>query len=99
MSGEPSGGGQNQGSSKNEPQTKFIEEPHFYQQSTTDWARPASLVSLYLLFMSFAVSARAITVASKSMRCLDEISLLAIAYAVQAFTAPNAHRSMQGTCT
>ena len=51
----------------------------FDQQSVTDRARPASLVSLYLLFMSLAVSARAITVASKSTRCLDAISLLAIA--------------------
>ena len=44
------------------------------QQSTTDWARPASLVSLYLLFISFAVWARAMTVSSKSMRCRDAIS-------------------------
>src|SRR3954451_14639836 len=71
----------------------------FNQQSTTDWARPASLVSLYLLFMSLAVWARAMTVSSKLTRCLEAISLLAIAYAVQAFTAPNAHRSMHGTCT
>src|ERR1044072_9214074 len=69
------------------------------QQRTTERARPASLVSLYLLFMSFAVSARACTVASKSTRCLDAISLLAIAYAVHALTAPNAHRSIHGTCT
>ena len=49
------------------------------QQSVTETARPASLVSLYLLFMSLAVSARAMTVASKSMRCREAISLLAIA--------------------
>jgi hypothetical protein len=49
------------------------------QQSTTERASPASLVSLYLLFMSLAVWANAITVASKSMRCRDAISLLAIA--------------------
>jgi hypothetical protein len=49
------------------------------QQSTTERANPASLVSLYLLFMSLAVWARACTVASKSTRCLDAISLLAIA--------------------
>src|SRR5258708_3102071 len=73
--------------------------PSLDQQSTTERANPASLVSLYLLFMSFAVSASAITVASKSTRCLEAISLLAIAYAVQAFTAPNAQRSMHGTCT
>src|SRR5215203_5588523 len=69
------------------------------QQSTTERARPASLVSLYLLFMSLAVWARAMTVASKLTRCLDAISLLAITKAVQALTAPNAHRSMHGTCT
>jgi hypothetical protein len=55
------------------------EESHFRQQSTTDWARPASLVSLYLLFISFAVCASANTVSSKLTRCLDAISLLAIA--------------------
>src|SRR6186997_154086 len=71
----------------------------FDQQSTTERARPASLVSLYLLFMSLAVWARASTVASKSTRCLDAISLLAIAKAVHALTAPKAHRSMHGTCT
>ncbi|MND02806.1 hypothetical protein D3C83_223300 [compost metagenome] len=32
------------------------------QQSVTESERPASLVSLYLLFMSFAVSARAAAV-------------------------------------
>jgi hypothetical protein len=69
------------------------------QQSTTDRASPASLVSLYLLFMSFAVSASAWIVASRSTRCREAISLLAIAYAVHAFTAPKAHRSTHGTCT
>ena len=49
------------------------------QQSTTERARPASLVSLYLLFISFAVWASASTVSSKLIRCLDAISLLAIA--------------------
>ncbi len=53
--------------------------PSLDQQSTTERANPASLVSLYLLFMSLAVSASAITVASKSTRCLEAISLLAIA--------------------
>src|SRR4029453_8728115 len=71
----------------------------FDQQSTTDRARPASLVSLYLLFMSFAVWARAATVASRLTRCLDAISFLATAYAGHALTAPNAQRSMHGTCT
>src|SRR5215468_8794683 len=69
------------------------------QQSVTDNARPASLVSLYLLFMSFAVSASAWIVASRSIRCREAISLLAISYAVHALTAPNAHRSTHGTCT
>ena len=46
--------------------------------------------------MSFAVWARAMTVSSKSTRCRDAISLLAIAYAVQALTAPKAQRSMHG---
>ena len=36
-------------------QAQFQRGAPFPQQSTTDWARPASLVSLYLLFMSFAV--------------------------------------------
>ena len=58
---------------------EFERGDRFDQQSVTERARPASLVSLYLLFMSLAVSARAITVASKSTRCLDAISLLAIA--------------------
>src|SRR5262245_19378819 len=69
------------------------------QHSTTDCASPASLVSLYLPFMSFAVSANATIVSSRFTRCLDAISLVAIMKAVQAFTAPKAHRSMQGTCT
>src|SRR5262245_55332924 len=69
------------------------------QQSTTDTARPASLVSLYLLFISLAVWAIAVMVASRSIRCLEAISLLAIAHAVQALTAPKAQRSMHGTCT
>ena len=54
------------------------EEPPFDQQSVTERARPASLVSLYLLFISFAVWASANTVSSKLIRCLDAISLLAI---------------------
>ena len=49
--------------------------------------------------MSLAVWAIAAMVASKSIRCLDATSLLAMAQAVQALTAPNAHRSMHGTCT
>src|SRR6185369_17841592 len=63
----------------------FLSDPEFHrgapfdQQRVTDCARPASLVSLYLLFMSFAAGARAITVSSKSMRCLEAIALLAIA--------------------
>src|SRR6185369_795913 len=80
-------------------QTRKINTDSFYQQSTTERARPASLVSLYLLFISLAVWASAITVSSNPTRCRDAISLLAIAYAVQALTAPNAHRSMHGTCT
>jgi hypothetical protein len=52
-----------------------------------------------LLFVSLAVSAIAVIVASRATRCLDSISLLAIAYAVHAFTAPNAHLSIDGTCT
>jgi len=46
-------------SSKNYPQAVFVRGAPFDQQSVTDWARPASLVSLYLLFMSLAVWARA----------------------------------------
>jgi len=51
----------------------------FDQQSVTERARPASLVSLYLLFISLAVWARAITVSSKLTRCLDAISFVASA--------------------
>jgi hypothetical protein len=40
----------------------------FHQQSVTDKASPASLVSLYLLFMSLAVSARAMMVWSRLTR-------------------------------
>ena len=61
------------------PRPSSSEEPPFDQQSTTERARPASLVSLYLLFISFAVWASANTVSSKLIRCLDAISLLAIA--------------------
>src|SRR6188472_2871690 len=69
------------------------------QQSTTDTARPPSDVSLYLVFISLAVSAIADTVVSKSTRRLVGISLLAIMKPVHAFTAPKAQRSMHGTCT
>src|SRR3954470_18120317 len=69
------------------------------QHSTTDTARPPSDVSLYLAFISFAVSAMAATVVSKSTRRFTGISLLAIMNPVQDFTAPKAQRSMQGTCT
>ena len=62
-------------------------------------ASPASLVSLYLLFISLAVCAMAVIVSSRPTRWLDAISLLAMAQAVHALTAPNAHRSMHGTCT
>ena len=64
-----------------------------------DTARPPSDVSLYLAFISLAVSAMALTVVSKSTRRFAGISLLAIMNPVQAFTAPNAQRSMQGTWT
>ena len=67
------------GSSRNHARTSFERGASFDQQSTTERARPASLVSLYLLFISFAVWASAITVSSKLTRCLDAISLLAIA--------------------
>ena len=62
-------------------------------------ARPPSDVSLYFEFISFAVSAIAVTVVSKSTRRFAGISLLAIMKPVQALTAPNAQRSMHGTCT
>ena len=48
------------------------------QQSVTESASPASLVSLYLLFMSLAVWAMAVMVSSKPTLCLDSISLLAM---------------------
>ena len=54
------------------------------QQSVTDSASPASLVSLYLLFISLPVWAMAVIVSSKPTLCLDSISLLAMAQAVQA---------------
>src|SRR5256885_1316517 len=69
------------------------------QQSTRFAARPASLVSLYFVLMSLPVSARVLIVVSRSTRCRDAISFVAIMYAVQAFTAPNAQRSMHGTWT
>src|SRR3954469_2387966 len=69
------------------------------QQSTTETASPPSDVSLYFVFISFAVSAIAFTVVSKSRRRLAGISLLAIMKPVHALTAPNAQRSMHGTCT
>src|SRR4029077_3195079 len=69
------------------------------QQRTRFCASPASLVSLYFVLMSLPVSARGLTVVSSSKRCRHPISLVAIMKAVQALTAPNAQRSMQGTCT
>ena len=71
--------GKQWGSSSNPAEAEFERGAPFDQQSVTERARPASLVSLYFAFMSLAVSARAITVASKSTRCRDAISLLAIA--------------------
>src|SRR3954447_7229884 len=67
------------GSSQNARRREFERGAPIDQQSTTDCARPASLVSLYLPFMSFAVCASASTVSSKLIRCRDAISLLAIA--------------------
>ena len=52
-----------------------------------------------LLGMSLPVSARVLMVVSRSTRCRDAISLVAIMNATQAFTAPKAQRSMHGTCT
>src|SRR5436190_23720120 len=69
------------------------------QQSVTDTASPPSDVSLYFEFISFAVSAIASTVVSKSTRRWAGISLLAIMKPVHDLTAPNAQRSMHGTCT
>src|SRR6478752_2565737 len=69
------------------------------QQSVRFWARPASLVSLYFALMSLPVSARVLMVVSRSTRWREAISLVAIMAATQAFTAPNAQRSMQGTWT
>src|SRR6516165_4909668 len=69
------------------------------QQRTRFAAKPASLVSLYLVLMSFPVSARVSIVVSRSTRCREAISFVAIETAVHAFTAPKAHRSMHGTCT
>ena len=58
------------------------------QQSVTETASPPSDVSLYFAFISFAVSAIAATVVSKSTRRCTGISLLAMAKPVHAFTAP-----------
>ena len=71
--------GGNGGSPPLDRKAEANEEPPVDQQSTTERARPASLVSLYLLFISFAVWASANTVSSKLIRCLDAISLLAMA--------------------
>ena len=58
------------------------------QQSVTDTASPPSEVSLYFAFISFAVSAMAATVVSKSTRRCTGISLLAISEA-----GPRLHRA------
>src|SRR5262245_52242734 len=76
-----------------------VRPPGSRQQRVRFWARPASLVSLYFVLMSLPVSARVLMVVSRSTRCRDAISLVAIRAATHAFTAPNAQRSMQGTCT
>ena len=69
------------------------------QQRVRLRANPPSLVSLYFVLMSRPVWAMVAIVVSRSTRCRDAISLVAIMKAIQAFTAPKAHRSMQGTCT
>ena len=67
-----------------DPRGIFFTTPHWNgyscrpQQSTRDTARPPSDVSLYFAFISFAVSAIAATVVSKSTRRFTAISLLAI---------------------
>ena len=48
------------------------------QQSTRFAARPPSLVSLYFESMSLPVCARVLIVVSRSTRCRDSISLVAI---------------------
>ncbi len=58
------------------------------QQSTSETASPPSEVSLYLAFISLAVSAIAETVVSKSTRRSAGISLLAIMKPVHDLTAP-----------
>ena len=50
------------------PRASRLRSLEFHQQSVTDNASPASLVSLYLLFMSLAVSARAMMVWSRLTR-------------------------------
>src|SRR4029453_4248123 len=69
------------------------------QQRVSETARPPSEVSLYLLFISFAVIANACTVESKSTRRLAGISFEARRYPVQDLTAPNAQRSIHGIWT
>jgi hypothetical protein len=54
---------------------------------------------LYFEFISFAVSAIAVTVLSKSTRLFAGISLVAIRCPVHALTAPNAQRSMASDVT
>ena len=64
--------------------------PVVLQQRTRFAASPASLVSLYFVDMSRPVSARVLMVVSRSTRCLEPISFVAMRKAVHAFTAPNA---------
>src|SRR5687768_6300476 len=47
------------------------------QQRTRFWARPASLVSLYLVLISRPVSARVLMVVSRSTRWREAISFVA----------------------
>src|SRR6185437_12133053 len=62
-------------------------------------ARPPSAVSLYLWFISSAVSHIVFTTASREMRAFSGLLCRASWEAVIAFIAPIVLRSMQGTCT
>ena len=67
-------------------------DPSSLQQRTRFAASPASLVSLYFADMSRPVSARVLMVVSRSTRCLDAISLVAMRKAVHALIDMEAAR-------
>src|SRR5690606_31499769 len=72
---------------------------HSFKPKGMLMARPPSAVSLYLWFISTAVSHMVFTTASKETFAKSGVLCRASCEAVMAFMAPMVFLSMQGTCT